>query len=226
MGHTASIHTRNRDAALRYGILMPAARVVVNTPSTHGAIGFSTALAPSMTLGCGSWGGNVTSDNISPLHLMDIKRVAFETRSVTAIAEPPLQSTVSQPPVSQPQPHREAVSTQPQIDQTAIASLVDRFLSSRKPNATTTRTENTTNRESVLSTNPQIPSAPPAPAPQPPPAKDKNESNGRRPVDFVCEEDVRRAIATGDKIYINSKTILTPAARDLGEEREVFARTG
>ena len=69
MGHTASIHTRDRNAALHYGALMPAARVVVNTPSTHGAIGFSTALAPSMTLGCGSWGGNVTSDNISPLHL-------------------------------------------------------------------------------------------------------------------------------------------------------------
>src|SRR5215475_14408321 len=92
MGHTAAIHTRDRNAALRYGMLMPAARVVVNTPSTHGAIGFSTALAPSMTLGCGSWGGNVTSDNISPLHLMDIKRVAFETRPVTSIAEPPLQS--------------------------------------------------------------------------------------------------------------------------------------
>lgn len=54
MGHTASVHTRSREAALRYGLLMPASRVVVNSPSTHGAIGFSTALAPSMTLGCGS----------------------------------------------------------------------------------------------------------------------------------------------------------------------------
>ena len=87
MGHTASIHTKDRNAALHYGALMPAARVVVNTPSTHGAIGFSTALAPSMTLGCGSWGGNVTSDNISPLHLMDIKRVAFEVRPVTSAGE-------------------------------------------------------------------------------------------------------------------------------------------
>src|SRR5262249_5872578 len=113
MGHTASIHTRDRDAALRYGILMPAARVVVNTPSTHGAIGFSTALPPSLTLGCGSWGGNVTSDNISPLHLMDIKRLAFETRSVTTSTEsvlPQAQSTAAQPflgqtslpPIAQP----------------------------------------------------------------------------------------------------------------------------
>jgi ethanolamine utilization cobalamin adenosyltransferase len=47
--------------------------------------------------------------------------------------------------------------------------------------------------------------------------------NGRV-YDFVCEEDVRRAIAAREKIHINSKTIITPAARDLGEEREVFVR--
>src|SRR6202163_1622498 len=84
MGHTAGIHTRSREAAVQYGSEMPASRITVNTPTTHGAIGFSTALPPSMTLGCGSWGGNVTSDNVSPLHLMDIKRVAFETRPVAS----------------------------------------------------------------------------------------------------------------------------------------------
>src|SRR5918997_633371 len=82
MGHTAGVHTRSREAAVTYGREMPASRVIVNSPTTHGAIGFSTALPPSMTLGCGSWGGNVTSDNVSPWHLMDIKRVAFETRAV------------------------------------------------------------------------------------------------------------------------------------------------
>src|SRR3954466_4852771 len=82
MGHTAGIHTRSREAAVKFGAEMPASRITVNTATTHGAIGFSTALPPSMTLGCGSWGGNVTSDNVSPLHLMDIKRVAFETRPV------------------------------------------------------------------------------------------------------------------------------------------------
>src|SRR5204863_3599719 len=84
MGHTAGVHTRSREAAIRFGAEMPASRITVNTPTTHGAIGFSTALPPSMTLGCGSWGGNVTSDNVSPLHLMDIKRVAFETRPVAS----------------------------------------------------------------------------------------------------------------------------------------------
>ena len=85
MGHTAGMHTRDRGAAIRYGEQMPAARIVINSPTTHGAIGFSTDLAPSMTLGCGSWGGNVTSDNVSPIHLMDIKRVAFETKPVSKI---------------------------------------------------------------------------------------------------------------------------------------------
>jgi acetaldehyde dehydrogenase (acetylating) len=61
---------------------MPASRIHVNTPTTAWRDWFLDALPPSMTLGCGSWGGNVTSDNDSPLHLMDIKRVAFETRPV------------------------------------------------------------------------------------------------------------------------------------------------
>ena len=81
MGHTAGMHTQSREAAIRYGEQMPASRIIINSPTTHGAIGFSTDLSPSMTLGCGSWGGNVTSDNVSPIHLMDIKRVAFETRT-------------------------------------------------------------------------------------------------------------------------------------------------
>src|SRR5438128_2197816 len=98
MGHTAGVHTRSREAAVRFGAAMPASRVTVNTPTTHGAIGFSTALPPSMTLGCGSWGGNVTSDNVSPLHLLDIKRVAFETRAVAS-----KRPAVATQPVAMPQ---------------------------------------------------------------------------------------------------------------------------
>jgi acetaldehyde dehydrogenase (acetylating) len=210
MGHTASIHTRNRDAALRYGILMPAARVVVNTPSTHGAIGFSTGLTPSMTLGCGSWGGNVTSDNISPLHLMDIKRVAFETRPVTVIAEPPIQSLPAQ-------------STRPQIDPgDAIAALVDRFISARRQ-----PTEIKEPVKEAPTNNLSQPAQPAQPAQAtpavPPVSLDKSETNGHRAVDFVCEADVKQALAASRKIYVNAKTIITPAARELGEPQEVFA---
>ncbi len=204
MGHTASIHTRSREVALHYGLLMPASRVVVNSPSTHGAIGFSTSLAPSMTLGCGSWGGNVTSDNISPLHLMDIKRVAFETRPVTS-AEP-VQSVISAPS-SQSAPSLIPNASSPTIDRTVIAELVDKFLAARPAAA-------------------PVPSAPPPieKKPEPPQSPPQIKSNGHKAADFVCEDDVRQALAKGEKIYINAKTILTPSARDLGNEREVFAK--
>ncbi len=200
MGHTSSIHTRNREAALRYGLLMPTARVVVNSPSTHGAIGFSTALAPSMTLGCGSWGGNVTSDNISPLHLMDIKRVAFETRPVTSetAAPPSLKPGNAMVP---PQP----AAASPSIDRAAIAELVDRFLAVRKP-------------------------AEPPPVPTPPPpvtqpvAPSPAKPTTPKAADFVCEDDVKRALAKGEKIYVNAKTIITPSARDLGQSNDIFAK--
>src|SRR5215204_543653 len=109
MGHTAGMHTENRDAAIAYGAKMPASRVVINSPTTHGAIGFSTDLPPSMTLGCGSWGGNVTSDNVSPIHLMDIKRVAWETKPVGA-ERPKAKAAVDQPASpapAAPKPNRE-----------------------------------------------------------------------------------------------------------------------
>ena len=102
MGHTAGVHTRSREAAVRFGSEMPASRIAVNTPTTHGAIGFSTALPPSMTLGCGSWGGNVTSDNVSPLHLLDIKRVAFETRPVKSNGRRSRLRQWPRPPVTCP----------------------------------------------------------------------------------------------------------------------------
>ncbi len=81
MGHTMSIHSRNDDVILQFGLKKPAFRIVVNTPTTLGSIGLTTGLDPAMTLGCGGWGGNITSDNISPLHLINIKRLAYEVRS-------------------------------------------------------------------------------------------------------------------------------------------------
>src|SRR3954463_15586863 len=115
---------------------MPASRVIVHSPTKQGAIGFSTPLPPSMTLGCGSWGGNVTSDNVSPLHLMDIKRVAFETRPVksnrpAAQAAKPIEM---QAPMSAP-----AQSSAPagkNIGREEIAAIVDRFLAGRGSSGT------------------------------------------------------------------------------------------
>jgi acetaldehyde dehydrogenase (acetylating) len=82
LGHTASIHSQNEAAVKEFGLGVPAFRVVVNSSSVHGSIGYSTNLFPAMTLGCGSPGGNITSDNIGPQHLMNIKRVAWESRAV------------------------------------------------------------------------------------------------------------------------------------------------
>jgi len=84
MGHTMSIHSRNEQVILEFGLKKPAFRIVVNTPTTHGSIGLTTGLDPAMTLGCGGWGGNITSDNISPKHLLNIKRLAYELRPVGA----------------------------------------------------------------------------------------------------------------------------------------------
>ncbi len=84
MGHTMSIHSQNDQVILEFGLHKPAYRICVNTPTTHGSIGLTTGLDPAMTLGCGGFGGNITSDNISPKHLLNIKRVAYELRAVSA----------------------------------------------------------------------------------------------------------------------------------------------
>ncbi|HJZ83229.1 MAG TPA: aldehyde dehydrogenase family protein [Pyrinomonadaceae bacterium] len=221
MGHTAGIHTRSREAAVRYGAEMPASRITVNTPTTHGAIGFSTALPPSMTLGCGSWGGNVTSDNVSPLHLMDIKRVAFETRPVAskrpAVATQPAAALPQTGTPARPAP-TVAAAPAPKVSRAEIAAIVDRFLANREPEpaplpAAPVRTE------AVQS--------PPANGGTARPAANVNanaSANGRAAAEFVSEDDVRRAIQKGEKIYVGPKTIITPSARDIGDPAEVFAK--
>jgi acetaldehyde dehydrogenase (acetylating) len=211
MGHTAGMHTKSRAAAINYGEQMPASRVIINSPTTHGAIGFSTDLAPSMTLGCGSWGGNVTSDNVSPIHLMDIKRVAFETRPVSAKRTSTIPTTAAEA----------GGVPRPAIKREEIAAIVDRFLSQK------------------ISKQPSAPSMPETAAPQAAePAKTESpvktiihelrpaSSNGTKPspVDFVSEDDVRKALRDGERIYVTPKTIITPAARDLGEEKDIFSK--
>jgi acetaldehyde dehydrogenase (acetylating) len=265
MGHTAGVHTRSREAAVRFGSDIPASRITVNTPTTHGAIGFSTALPPSMTLGCGSWGGNVTSDNVSPLHLLDIKRVAFETRpvksarpaaaAVAAVFPVSVATSTAPPAVATVQRARQAqataASTAGKINREEIAAIVDRFLAARPAEKPTERPAEAAERHQPQ----QQPSRAPVEAeagsmytgPTPGRSDSKNvrqpangvrsslsagnavntssfAPDGKAVVDFVSEDDVRRAIQKGEKIYINAKTIITPAARDIGEPGEVFAK--
>src|SRR6266540_2592606 len=223
MGHTAGVHTRSREAAVRFGSEMPASRITVNTPTTHGAIGFSTALPPSMTLGCGSWGGNVTSDNVSPLHLMDSKRVAFETRPVKskrpAVTTHPV-SLPTQAPSTPAVPRDQPVGAGGKINREEIAAIVDRFLAGRRPEESQTALSPAAEPEagSMYISTGQAPASERAAnggsaerSRSSPVAKDQS-MNGHKAVDFVSEDDVRRAIQKGEKIYINGRTIITPAA--------------
>src|SRR5207302_9504557 len=86
LGHTLSVHTKDEEVVRQFGLRKPAFRICVNTPAALGAVGYTTNLFPSMTLGCGAAGGNITSDNISPLHLIYLKRVAYGVRDVSAPA--------------------------------------------------------------------------------------------------------------------------------------------
>lgn len=82
IGHTLVIHSNDKEVIMKFALEKPAFRIVVNTPSSLGAVGYTTALMPSMTLGVGTWGGSIISENVSAKHLMNIKTLAFETNSM------------------------------------------------------------------------------------------------------------------------------------------------
>ncbi len=77
LGHSMAIHSKNEEIIRHFGLTQPVSRLLVNTPSTHGAVGLSTNLDPSLTLGCGSVGGSSTSDNVGTQHLFNIRSVAY-----------------------------------------------------------------------------------------------------------------------------------------------------
>ncbi len=88
IGHSLVIHSRNEEVIREFGLKKPVSRMLVNTPSTHGAVGLSTSLFPSFTLGCGTVGGSSTSDNVTPLNLLNIRRVAYDLGQTVSVAAP------------------------------------------------------------------------------------------------------------------------------------------
>ncbi len=214
MGHTMSIHSRNDDVILQFGLKKPAYRIVVNTPTTHGSIGLTTGLDPAMTLGCGGYGGNITSDNISPRHLLNIKRVAYETTPAVVRREP-----VAVSPSAAPLPKAAGEAPPRGIAAESLARRIDQFLVSKGY------------------TSPVATAPPPAPGPAAPRADTVRQSGpssaqtvtapvAEKAAEFVCEEDVRQAMRQGRKIVIGDRSIVTPAARDLGDQHKLFVEEG
>lgn len=192
LGHTLSLHTREDRIVREFGLKKPAFRICVNTPAALGAVGYTTNLFPAMTLGCGAQGNNITSDNISPLHLINLKRVAYGVREVAA----PVQVS------SAGRPEKRGV----------IEGVVDQWLDKKAPKAVSP----------VVQMPPRAPAQPTAPpAPPLSSFKELHPTQGP-PAAFVCEDDVRTAIQSKSHIVLGRKTIVTPSARDLGEANDVF----
>ncbi len=214
LGHTSVIHATD-DARIReYGLRMPSFRVLVNTPSPQGSTGITTNVFPAMTLGCGAVAGNITSDNVGPLNLINVKRVAYAARKAEDAFEhrEGVADAASQGPVSIDRQtvvaaverylEKRGVPQAPPV----ITSVVDRFLAAKRSGVPVVATAEP----------PATAPAPPAPAPPAP----KIEI-----ADFVCEDDVRKAIAQSKKIYIGPKTIVTPSARDLALRTDTLVLT-
>jgi acetaldehyde dehydrogenase (acetylating) len=295
LGHTCAIHSQNRSAILEFGEAMPAFRVIVNSASVHGSIGYSTNLFPAMTLGCGAPGGNITSDNIGPRHLMNVKRIAWESRGVehrtvpedqrmagAAISPAPeaVQEKVNMPvaPASAPSASAYSVEAKAEekkadapapaastggVDRGAIARVVENVLAAQgiargsgapmSMPATAPAAKELASPSSIAveiadrffgtSANPKTETADSPSAASPSAAKigdafvspapaasaaKKLEPPAKAAIEiqvFVSENDVRRAMTRSEKIFIGRKTILTPSARDLGLEHEVFVET-
>jgi acetaldehyde dehydrogenase (acetylating) len=195
MGHTMSIHSQNEQIILEFGLHKPAYRICVNTPTTHGSIGLTTGLDPAMTLGCGGFGGNITSDNISPKHLLNIKRLAYEVRPAAGARAGRAATGVAAPPAK-------GISTP------ALAARIDQYLKARG-----------------FTPSPGAP-APAAGVPPPPARVAPPATAVEKPAAFVCEDDVRQAKKEGRTLLVNERTIITPAARDLGDSDRIFRHAG
>mgnify|MGYP001766136863 CR=1 FL=1 len=200
MGHSMVIHSQDQDVIMRFALEKPAFRILANTSGTHGAIGYATGLTPSLTLGCGTWGNNITTDNVSARHLVNIKRLAFGTRPIRftrasperPAAAPPAPST---PPAGPVLPDRDRVRG-------VVAQVIAEMMATDAPAG-----------------RPAVP-----PAGDTPPADDRPPAPVEmpKPADFVGEQEVLAAVKQNQRIIVSDRTRMTPLARDLGEQHRVF----
>ncbi len=253
LGHTMAIHSRDDAVVLEFGLHKPAHRILVNTMTALGSVGATTNLFPSMTLGCGSWGNNVTSDNVGPQHLINIKRLAVGVRDLSRPSPDPGQLPFAEAvePDSAPNAGLESrvavflaargiIAAEPGAD-------VDLISSNAAPPSPTVRDRSTTEGAAPVRRQQERPQAPlgsgalaSQPSQQEVPAISMVSKSGQadttassrrspRPLDqnpepFVCEADVRSAVDDGRRICIGPHTILTPLANDLGKQHGIFVR--
>lgn len=125
-GHSLSLHTQDDQIARTFALEMPVSRLLVNTMSSVGAVGGTTALKASMTLGCGSYGGNITSDNVSAEHLINIKRMAYGIREI----ELPREVTTFSEAQPRQSSHndRQTSSSSNQVDASLVESIVEQVI--------------------------------------------------------------------------------------------------
>ena len=82
VGHSMAIHSNDKEIIMKFAMEKPAFRIIVNSVASLGAVGYTTGLNPSMTLGVGTWGGSIVSENVTAKHLMNIKTLAFEINPI------------------------------------------------------------------------------------------------------------------------------------------------
>ena len=93
-GHTFAIHATEERVIRKFALQIPVSRFLVNTPAALGGIGATTALFPALTLGCGAVGGSSSSNNISPMDLINIRRVAWDSGEVQQTSAQPSDDLV------------------------------------------------------------------------------------------------------------------------------------
>ncbi len=225
-GHTCVIYSQDDDRILAYGRRAPAFRVLVNTSAPQGSTGITTGVFPSMTLGCGAIAGNSTGDNIGPMHLLHVKRIARYIRS-------PQEAFVSE----EAKRYFAAVdsggdfsaSTRSSPGNGDVATRVDRYLAQRSGGRAVAQSSTKTDDSAVATVVDRFLAArnqaAPAPSPEVPQPELPPPAPVIRPVSFVCEGDMRKAMHSGAKIYIAKHTIVTPAARDLDIDGAILVQT-
>lgn len=115
-GHSLIIHATDQNVIMAFGLEKPVFRIAVNTMGTMGAIGLTTGVMPSLTLGAGGVGGSITGDNISTYHLFNVKRLAYETSA------PPLDAMI---------PGEPRVGPSAQDVEKVVRSVVEEILNGR-----------------------------------------------------------------------------------------------